>query len=81
MSNIKRWIVCGFLFLICILILKFLNSTTIKEGYNVGYNTGFYSLLASFGFNNGRGFAGYVPGERGYFSRYGLLGYGPKWTN
>jgi hypothetical protein len=46
-----------------------------------GYNNGRYSLAASFGYNNGNGFAGYVPGERGYFSRYGLLGYGPKWTN
>ena len=81
MSNIKRWIICAFLFIICILILKFLNSKTMKEGYNVGYNTGPLSLLASFGYNNGRGFAGYVPGERGYFSRYGLLGYGPKWSN
>ena len=81
MSNIKRWFTCAILFLICLLILFSLNSFSIKEGYNVGYDTGYYSLLASFGFNNGRGFAGYVPGERGYFSRYGLLGYGPKWTN
>lgn len=75
MHNIRRWVICLFLFLICIFILQLLNSNKIKEGYNVGYDTGFYSLLSSFGYNNGRGFAGYVPGERGYFSRYGLLGW------
>jgi hypothetical protein len=77
MYNIKRWLICAFLFLICFLILRFLNSNTTKEGYNTRRN----SLLSSFGYNNGNGFAGYVPGERGYISRYGLYGDGPKWTN
>jgi hypothetical protein len=81
MENFKRKVICLFLFLICLLILYFLNKSIIKEGYSIYSNFGKKLLLATFGYNNGNGFAGYTPGERGYVSRYGIYGYGPKWTN
>ena len=31
--NIKRWLLCGFLFLICFLILHWLNNNSIGEIY------------------------------------------------
>ena len=31
--NIKRWLLCAFLFLICFLILRWLNNGKIFEGY------------------------------------------------
>jgi hypothetical protein len=31
--NIKRWLLCAFLFLICFLILRWLNNAKIIEGY------------------------------------------------
>ena len=31
--NIKRWLLCGFLFLICFLILRWLNNEKNNEGY------------------------------------------------
>ena len=33
MRNIERWIICAVLFVICLLILNYLNKT-LKEGYN-----------------------------------------------
>ena len=32
MHNIKRWEICAFLFIICLLILSYIN-TGLKEGY------------------------------------------------
>ena len=38
--NIKRWLLCAFLFLICFLILRWLNNTKIMEGYEEGGHGG-----------------------------------------
>lgn len=77
MTNYKKWLLCAFLFLICFLILRYINSLNFKESFN----TGPLSLLALWGYNNGRGFSGYNPGQRGYVSRFGYNNYGPKWNN
>jgi len=36
MNNIKRWALCAFLFLICFLILRFLDGKSLFEGYRGG---------------------------------------------
>jgi len=34
--NIKRWLVCGFLFIICFLFLRWLNKSSVVEGHGGG---------------------------------------------
>ena len=40
--NIKRWLLCGFLFLICFLILHWLNNTNSKIVESYGRNRRFF---------------------------------------
>ena len=37
-NSIKKWIICAFLFLIGVLIIRFLDGKKITEGYEYGMN-------------------------------------------
>ena len=56
MSNIKRWTLCAFLFLVCFLILKMLNVKT--EGYRGG-GRGYYGRGRGRGYGIPRYYGGY----------------------
>ena len=47
MSNMKRWAICAFLFIICFLILSYIN-----KGLKEGYRSDFSCVQPSWLFNN-----------------------------
>jgi hypothetical protein len=66
MTNTKRWLLCAFLFIICFIILQFLNSKNpIVEGHGGGGGGG-----GRGGGGGGRG-AGYGGGIGGHGAGYG----------
>ena len=52
--NIKRWLLCAFLFLICFLILRWLNNKNIIEGHGGGGGHG----IGHYGGGRGYGYGG-----------------------
>jgi hypothetical protein len=74
MRNIKRWAICAILFLICFLILRYLNGQTIIEGHGGGGgHGGGHGGRGGHGGHGGRGYGGH--GGRGY-GGHGGYGYG-----
>jgi len=72
MTNTKRWLICAFLFIICFIILQFLNSKKpIVEGHGGGGGGG--------GGHGGGGFS--RGGHGGGFGRggFGRGGFGRSW--
>jgi hypothetical protein len=60
--NIKRWLICAFLFLVCFLFLRWLNNGKIIEGHGGG---GGHGGGRGLGHGNG-GNIGYYGGNRRY---------------
>ena len=66
MRNIKRWIICAVLFLICFLILRYLNGQPTIEGHGGrggrggyrgrGYGGRSYRGRGGYGYGRGRGY-------------------------
>ena len=63
--NIKRWLLCGFLFLICFLFLSWLNNKNVVEGHGGGGG----------GRGRGGGSRGGGGGGRGHYGGHGGIGH------
>jgi hypothetical protein len=72
MSNIKRWTLCAFLFLVCLYILKILNVKS--EGYRGGCRCSGGCRCGCRGYGRGLGL-GMGLGMGGYGRGLGLTGY------
>ena len=61
MSNIKRWTLCAFLFLVCLYIIKILNvkSEGYRGGCGCGCGRGLGLGLGGYGRGLGLGLGGY----------------------
>jgi hypothetical protein len=73
MTTTKRWLICAFLFIICFIILQFLNfKKPIVEGHGGG--SGGHGGGSGGGSGGGGGDGG---GHGGY--SFGRVGYGKNW--
>ncbi len=69
MNNIKRWLICGVLFYVCFMILRYVDGIKTVEGYGGGGRGGR-------GGWRGRGWGGRGYGWGGHGYGWGGRGYG-----